>query len=226
MPRSAAPVPPAPRRRFLEPTAGAFSDFHVKLDRDDGDQFLRDLNFKMPPGFTGDLRGIGYCPTRRSWPRPEHRAGPSRRAELPASSLVGTSNVAAGPGSHPFHAVGRMYLAGPLNGAPLSLVAITPALAGPYDYGNVVVRVALHVDPLTAQVTAVSDTAPADHRRHPDPDALDRGQHRSSRTSRSTRRTANRSPSPRREWRPGHGDRLQLLLPGGRTAPLSPSSRR
>jgi hypothetical protein len=53
-----------------------------------------------------------------------------------------------------------MYLAGPLNGAPLSLAAITPALAGPYDYGNVVVRVGLHVDPLTAQVTAVSDTLP------------------------------------------------------------------
>jgi hypothetical protein len=53
-----------------------------------------------------------------------------------------------------------MYLAGPLKGAPLSLVAITPALAGPYDYGNVVVRVALNVDPLTAQVRAVSDRMP------------------------------------------------------------------
>ena len=78
----------------------------------------------------------------------------------PASSQVGTSNVAAGPGTHPFHAIGRLYLAGPLNGAPLSLVAITPALAGPYDYGNVVVRVALKVDPLTAQVSAVSDRMP------------------------------------------------------------------
>jgi hypothetical protein len=53
-----------------------------------------------------------------------------------------------------------MYLAGPLQGAPLSLVAITPALAGPYDYGNVVVRVALHINPLTAQVSALSDTMP------------------------------------------------------------------
>ncbi len=38
---------------------------------------------------------------------------------------------------------------------------ITPALAGPYDYGVVVVRVALHVDPLTAQVSAVSDRVPS-----------------------------------------------------------------
>jgi hypothetical protein len=41
------------------------------------------------------------------------------------------------------------------------LVVITPALAGPYDYGTVVVRVALHIDPLTAQVDAVSDTVPS-----------------------------------------------------------------
>jgi len=142
-------------------TAGAFSDFHVKLDRDDGDQYLGDLNFRMPPGFTGDLRGITYCPDS-SILAAANKLGRAEQAapSCPESSFVGTSNVAAGPGSHPFHAVGRMYLAGPLNGAPLSVAAITPAVAGPYDYGNVVVRVALHVDPLTAQVTAVSDTLP------------------------------------------------------------------
>jgi hypothetical protein len=54
-----------------------------------------------------------------------------------------------------------MYLAGPFKGAPLSLAAITPALAGPYDYGTVVVRVAINVDPLDAHVEAVSDTVPS-----------------------------------------------------------------
>ena len=57
----------------------------------------------------------------RSPPPPKHlgraeQANPS----CPASSQVGTTNVAAGPGSHPFHAVGKMYLAGPFKGAPLS----------------------------------------------------------------------------------------------------------
>ena len=144
------------------PTAGAFSDFTLKLDRDDGDQFLGDLNFTMPPGLTGDLRGISYCPeasiaVAAQNPGRTEQAFPS----CPASSQIGTTNVAAGPGSHPFHAVGKMYFAGPFKGAPLSLAAITPALAGPYDYGTQVVRVALHVDPLTAQVKAVSDTVPA-----------------------------------------------------------------
>ena len=38
---------------------------------------------------------------------------------------------------------------------------ITPAVSGTYDLGNVVVRAALHVNPETAQVTAVSDPLPS-----------------------------------------------------------------
>jgi hypothetical protein len=142
-------------------TAGAYSNFHLKLDREDGDQFLDKLGFRMPPGFTGYLKGIGYCP-EAAIAQAAQKLG---RAELaqpscPASSQVGTTNVAAGPGYTPFHAVGRMFLAGPIHGDPLSLAAITPALAGPYDYGTVVVRVGLNVDPITAQVTADSDPMP------------------------------------------------------------------
>jgi hypothetical protein len=142
--------------------AGAFSSFHLKLDRDDGDQFLGELNFRMPPGFTGDLRGISYC-SEGAIAAAAQNLGRSEQAapSCPASSEVGTMNVAAGPGSHPFHAVGKMYLAGPFKGAPLSAVAVTPAVAGPYDYGVVVVRVALHIDPQTAQVFAASDTVPS-----------------------------------------------------------------
>jgi hypothetical protein len=142
--------------------AGSFSHFTLKLDREDGDQFLGDLGFTMPPGLLGSLRGISYCPEAAI----AAAALKSGREELanpscPAASAVGTDNVAAGPGTHPFHAVGKMYMAGPLNGAPLSLVALTPALAGPYDYGVVVVRVALGVDPVDAHVTAISDAVPS-----------------------------------------------------------------
>jgi hypothetical protein len=41
------------------------------------------------------------------------------------------------------------------------LAAITPALAGPYDYGTVVVRVALNVDRRDAHVIADSETVPS-----------------------------------------------------------------
>ena len=144
------------------PVAGDFSNFTLQLDRDDGDQFLGVLNFTMPPGFTGDLRGISYCP-EATIAHAAQNPGLTEQAlpSCPASSQIGTTNVAAGPGSHPFHAVGKMYLAGPFKGAPLSVAAVTPALAGPYDYGTVLVRVALHVDPLDAHVIAVSDTVPS-----------------------------------------------------------------
>jgi hypothetical protein len=142
--------------------AGGFSSFTLRLDREDGDQYLGDLNFTMPPGLTGSLRGITYCP-EAAIAAAETRSG---RAELaapscPPSSQIGTTNVAAGPGSHPFHALGRMYLAGPLNGAPLSLVAITPALAGPFDYGVVVVRVGIRVGSADAHVIALSEKIPS-----------------------------------------------------------------
>jgi len=142
-------------------TAGAFSSFALKLNREDGDQFLGKLNFTMPPGLTANLHGVTYCPEADIRAAAE-TLGRTEQKEpsCPASSEIGSSNVAAGPGSHPFHAVGKIYMAGPFQGAPLSLVAITPALAGPYDYGTVVVRVALHIDPLDAHVIADSETVP------------------------------------------------------------------
>jgi hypothetical protein len=142
--------------------AGNFSSFTLKLDRDDGDQYLGDLNFTMPPGLTASLRGITYCP-EQSIAAATANSGRAEQASpsCPSSSEIGTTNVAAGPGSHPFHAVGKMYLSGPLKGAPLSLVAVTPALAGPYDYGVVVVRVAIGVDRSDAHVVALSDTVPS-----------------------------------------------------------------
>lgn len=144
------------------PTAGVHSSFTLKLDREDGDQDLGKLNFTMPPGLTADLRGVAYCP-EASIARAANTPGRVEQANpsCPAASQIGTSDVAAGPGSHPFHAVGRIYFAGPFQGAPLSLVAITPALAGPYDYGTVVVRVALHVDQTDAHVLADSETVPS-----------------------------------------------------------------
>jgi hypothetical protein len=143
-------------------TAGAFSSFSLRLDREDGDQNLGKLTFTLPPGLTANLHGITYCPevaiaaAARTPGRSE-----AEHPSCPESSEIGTSNVAAGPGTHPFHAYGRIYFAGPFQGAPLSLVAITPALAGPYDYGTVVVRVALHVDALDAHVFADSETVPS-----------------------------------------------------------------
>ena len=91
----------------------------------------------MPPGFTGNLRGISYC----SEAEIAHAAGSLGRSELanpscPGSSLIGTTIVAAGPGGHPFHALGKVTRRAVQGSVRISLAAVTPALAGPYDYGT------------------------------------------------------------------------------------------
>ena len=161
-PGQVRPFSPSLEAGTSNPRAGAFSSFSLKLNREDGDQFLGKLNFTMPPGLTANLHGVSYC-SESSIAAAAQTSGRVEQVDpsCPAAAEIGTSNVAAGPGSHPFHAVGKIYFAGPFKGAPLSLVAITPALAGPYDYGTVVVRVALHVDPLDAHVIADSETVPS-----------------------------------------------------------------
>ncbi|HVX31868.1 MAG TPA: hypothetical protein VHA80_01910 [Solirubrobacterales bacterium] len=143
-------------------TAGAYAPFVLHLRRDDGTQRFRALNVDLPEGLLAKLAGVPYCPDAAiaaagSRSAREEVASPS----CPAASEVGSVTVAAGAGSQPFRLEGgRAYLAGPYKGAPLSLAIVTPALAGPYDLGTVVVRAALRVDPRTSVVSVVSDPIP------------------------------------------------------------------
>ncbi|MGH2903891.1 MAG: hypothetical protein ACRDK7_09955 [Solirubrobacteraceae bacterium] len=60
-------------------------------------------------------------------------------------------------------AAGKVYLAGPYHGSALSIVSITAAKVGPFDLGTVVIRFALRINPITAQVeidSAGSDPIP------------------------------------------------------------------
>jgi hypothetical protein len=53
-----------------------------------------------------------------------------------------------------------VYLAGPYDGAPISVLAVIPAVSGPYDIGTVAVRSAVRIDRRSAQVSVVSDPLP------------------------------------------------------------------
>ncbi len=94
LPGPGAAVQPAPGRRHLQPARRRLQRAsRCKLDRDDGDQFLGDLNFRMPPGFTGNLRGISYCPEERDRGRRAERSAACEQAapSCPASSEIGTT---------------------------------------------------------------------------------------------------------------------------------------
>jgi hypothetical protein len=141
--------------------AGAFSPVSVHINRNDGQQELKGADVVLPPGMTGKLRGIPYCP-ESVLAAAATRAGAEEDASssCPAASQVGVASVAAGTGAAPYKIDGKVFLSGPYHGAPLSLAVVTPATAGPFDLGTVVVRVALFVDPETAQIRAVSDPIP------------------------------------------------------------------
>jgi hypothetical protein len=141
--------------------AGAYSPLHIEIARTNGRQELKGATVALAPGMIGKLAGIPYCPASQI----AVAAGTSGAAQAaepscPAKSEVGSATVQAGTAATPLSITGKVFLSGPYHGAPLSLAVITPATAGPFDLGTVVVRVALRVDPDSAQVTATSDPIP------------------------------------------------------------------
>jgi hypothetical protein len=164
-PTSAAGRPNAPRFEAgsESPLAGAFSPFVVRLSRPDGSQHFSSLTVTPPPGLLGRLAGIPYCPDAALAVAAGKSGSEERQApSCPQASQVGSVVVGAGAGARPYYVMGNAYLAGPYKGAPLSLAFLTPAVAGPYDLGNVVVRAAVEVDPETAQLTVKSDPLPTE----------------------------------------------------------------
>jgi hypothetical protein len=145
------------------PLAGSYSPFVVRLGRESGSQPIGKIDLTLPPGLVGKLAGIPRCSDAQiAAARAPGRAGAQEIASpsCPSASELGSADVAAGAGSELVHVAGHVYLAGPYEGAPFSLAIITPAVAGPFDLGTVVVRSALYVDPETAQVTVRSDPIP------------------------------------------------------------------
>jgi hypothetical protein len=142
--------------------AGAYSPMSIRITRTDGQQELKGTDLLLAPGMSGKLAGLKYCP-EAALAAAAANAGEAEKANssCPAKSFVGSAVVEAGTGPQPLRIdAGKVFLAGPYNGAPLSLAVVTPATAGPFDLGTAVVRVALFVDPETAQIHAVSDPIP------------------------------------------------------------------
>jgi hypothetical protein len=144
--------------------AGSKSPFDLRLTRKDGEQDMTKFSTVLPPGVLGSLAGVAKCPDSaiaiaKAKSASEELASPS----CPANSQIGRSLAGAGVGSVLTYVGGKVYLGGAFHGDPLSVIAITPAKAGPFDVGTVVVHEALTLNPRTAEVEvdgAASDPIP------------------------------------------------------------------
>jgi hypothetical protein len=119
----------------VTPMAGVFSPFAMNIAKPDGDSVLNGVSLKMPTGLLARVKGN-------------------------LGKQVGSVRAFAGPGSQPFMLPGTVTLEGSYGDAPYSLRVVVPAKAGPFDLGDVVVRQKVYVDPVTAEVSVVSDPVP------------------------------------------------------------------
>jgi hypothetical protein len=133
--------------------AATFTPFQLQISRNEGQQEIKGFNLTLPPGATAKIAGIPYCEPGEF----EKAAGMSGVAEqknwsCAGASEIGNATISAGTGNTPLKIEGRVFLSGPYKGAPLSVVVITPAVAGPFDLGNVVVHAPLNLNPESGQV--------------------------------------------------------------------------
>ena len=146
---------PSLRAGTIDPEAGIYTPFVMKLQRGDRDgEFASALSLDLPQGVSAALGGTSYCPEG------ELTANPLVQPACPDSSRVGSAVVGAGVGPKPLYLTGTIYLAGPFRGAPFSLAVVVPAHAGPFDLGSIVERIAVAVDPYSGQLTTRADGLP------------------------------------------------------------------
>ncbi|MEX2253396.1 MAG: hypothetical protein WD649_04535 [Thermoleophilaceae bacterium] len=161
---AAPPFSPGAVAGGVNANVGSYTPYFVRLTRADHEQEITSYSLVLPEGISGKLAGIPFCGEA------EIAAARSRRGfaetadpSCPAASQVGHTDTGYGVGAALTYAPGKIYLAGPYKGQPLSLVTINAATVGPFDLGTIVTRSAFAVDPLTAQLqidAAASDPIP------------------------------------------------------------------
>ena len=148
------------------PSAGSATNFSVTFGRNDGEQDLSGVTVHMPPGLVGRIPAVKLCGENEALAQKEESPTDGHaRPHCSAESAIGSAVSLTGSGSDPFKSVGTVYLTGPIKrgpfpGAPFGLVVDTPAEAGPFNLGHVVVLSGITIDPNTAAVTATSEPVP------------------------------------------------------------------
>jgi DNA-binding beta-propeller fold protein YncE len=150
---STPPFKPGAVTGGVNSNVGSYTPYFVHLSREDTEQEITSYSLVLPKGITGKLAGIPFCSEAAIAAARANRgfdeiANPS----CPAASEVGHTSTGYGVGAALTYAPGRIYLAGPYQGQPLSLVTVNAATVGPFDLGTIVIRSAFAVDQRTAQL--------------------------------------------------------------------------
>jgi hypothetical protein len=155
-PGQALPFSPSLVSDTTVTNAGAFTPLDTTLTREDGQQSIQQVTLHYPAGLTGLISGVKLCGEA------EANAG-----TCGAASEIGETIVSVGEGNDPFSVTGgKVYITGPYEGAPFGLSIVNPAKAGPFvlEEGRpVVVRAKIEIDPSTAALTVITNTAAQGH---------------------------------------------------------------
>jgi hypothetical protein len=150
----AAPFHPGAEAGSVNSNAGSYSPFYLHLTRGDSEQEITSYSALLPPGLLGKIAGIPYCPEADlAAAKANTGIAELERPSCPAASEIGHTVAGYGLGGVLTYAPGKLYLTGPYHGAPLSITAVDSALVGPFDLGVVIVRSAIEVNPVNAQVS-------------------------------------------------------------------------
>lgn len=123
--------------------AGASPSFTLQLTRAEGQQYLASLSTSLPEGLIGLIPVVPRCG------EPQAPSG-----ACPQASEIGTATATIGSGGKPYAVSGPVYLTGPYDGAPFGLaIPIDASAIGPYDFGTILTRAKIEIDPLTARVS-------------------------------------------------------------------------
>ncbi|MGA7704759.1 MAG: hypothetical protein WB998_07670 [Solirubrobacteraceae bacterium] len=135
--------------------AGGYTDFSLLLRAPDDNQRTSRLQFKTPKGLLGMISKVPLCTNTLA----EANA-------CPASSQIGHTVVASGPGPYPLvvpqpgQPPAPIYLTESYEGAPYGLSIVVPLHVGPFVLPTQRVRAKIEVDPLTSQLTVTTDPLP------------------------------------------------------------------